>query len=297
MALIIDLRKGIGATSEYIAFRFPGGELHFKFTEDFANVLSGSDQDIHIYADCKTSDGIMLLALVAETIADTWTNEIHAFIPYMPYQQADRKFSEGESFSLRTVTTILNSLPISSFTIFDAHSDVTPALLRNCHVVDNSEFILKVFEEMNSKNPVTILSPDAGAYKKIFKLAQKIGFTGAIETANKYRSAEDGSLHTRLSVPDFNGRDILIIDDICVGGRTFIELAQTLQKFNVGKLYLAVSHGVFSNGLGVLSDYFRTVYTTDSRNQDYDDLLDDVNYREKPRVQTGEFNLRVFNVI
>ena len=41
-------------------------------------------------------------------------------------------------------------------------------------------------------------------------------------------------------------------------------LATALKQKNVGKLYLAVSHGIFSKGFDDLAQYFDAIYTTDS---------------------------------
>jgi ribose-phosphate pyrophosphokinase len=44
---------------------------------------------------------------------------------------------------------------------------------------------------------------------------------------------------------------ILIVDDICDGGRTFIELAKKLRPMTTGKIKLLITHGIFSKGIEV----------------------------------------------
>lgn len=261
----IDLTKGVAQTEQYKAFKFPGGEVHFKLN---AHLIEASEDDYSITARINSSDDLILLCLAVETLKKEGAHYIEVFLPYMPYQQADRKFSDFESFSLKTITNILNSLPVDKYFVFDAHSDVTGALLDNVTVIDNSEYIKFVVNDLNDKgaNNLTLLSPDAGAYKKIGKLADKIGFTGDVAAANKYRSLSTGTIESlELSKTDFEGADVLIVDDICMGGRTFIGLAEKLREKNVGKLYLAVSHGIFNNGLKELNSHFDGLYTTDSR--------------------------------
>ena len=65
---------------------------------------------------------------------------------------------------------------------------------------------------------------------------------------------------------DLEGQDCIIVDDICDAGGTFMGLATELKKKNAGKLFLAVSHGIFSKGLDNLTQYFDTIFTTDSFN-------------------------------
>jgi len=115
-------------------------------------------------------------------------------------------------------------------------------------------------EDINNK--FILISPDQGSLKKIYKLAEQIGYKGDIITCSKDRD-NDGKL-TRTVVPltkdyDFSEhnynhtKDYIIIDDICDGGATFINIAKELKnKFNKDtqpKIYLIVTHGIFSQGL------------------------------------------------
>ena len=53
-----------------------------------------------------------------------------------------------------------------------------------------------------------------------------------------------------------------MIDDICDGGRTFIECAKLLKAAGVGSMALYVSHGIFSKGLDPLENAgFTQVFT------------------------------------
>ncbi len=71
--------------------------------------------------------------------------------------------------------------------------------------------------------------------------------------------------HTDVFSPaPIEGYDCFIVDDICDGGRTFIELAKTLKEKGAEKIYLYITHGIFSNGFGDLSTYFEHIYTTNS---------------------------------
>jgi ribose-phosphate pyrophosphokinase len=272
--MLLDLTQGLTDNSQYKAWKFAGGEIHFKLKTPLIPI---ENPDINIQIRVNSSDDLMLLIIAIDTVKKANENaHITVFMPYMPYQQADRDFSTEECFSLKTVTNLLNTLPVNKYIIFDAHSDVSPALLKNCRVISNELYIAHIIrnvilkENMYDESKLVILSPDAGAYKKIFKLASNILFKGEVASANKSRSISTGNIDSvELSKQDFEGKDILIIDDICIGGRTFVELAKKLKERNVGKLYLAVSHGIFSNGFSELSKYFEKAFTTDSRSNSY----------------------------
>lgn len=275
--MILDLTPGVAKTSQYNAFKFPGGEIHVKLNMEELIQLTSKDirTDIVIRFRFNSSDDFILLLLVIDTLRkDSLGNSIAVEIPYMAYQQADRDFGLGECFSLKTICTILKNCGVPTFTVYDAHSDVAPALL-GAKVVDNTGFIEKVMEDLRQKSPkleetLVVLSPDAGAYKKIGKLMAKLNWKGDIAAANKYRSLSTGNIESlELSVQDFNGKDVLIIDDICMGGNTFIGLAEKLKEKNVGRIYLAVSHMISDAPNVKLWNHFKKVYTTNSRHENY----------------------------
>jgi ribose-phosphate pyrophosphokinase len=290
--LVLDLRKGIAETEQYKAWIFPGGEIHFRFTDKFIQQLVDSPHraDLFIIARMNNATRFLFTCLIIDAIAKDFDSTIHLVIPYFPYQQADRDFAEGEPFALPTIIKLLSTTKVEQVLLFDPHSDVTPALLQQAFpsvtVMDNSSFIQEVIDNIAAENNahitesdendwtpsknLTILSPDAGAYKKIFKLAEKIKFLGSIECANKYRKPITNEVFTRLSTTDFGMRDVLIVDDICMGGATFISLAEQIRTANCGRLYLAVSHGVFNKGFETLEQHFDKIFTTNSFRSQYD---------------------------
>lgn len=64
---------------------------------------------------------------------------------------------------------------------------------------------------------------------------------------------------------------ILIVDDLCDGGATFIAEAEYLKELYPNReINLFVAHGLFTKGLSIMFDYFNKIYTTNSY-QDFDD--------------------------
>jgi len=115
------------------------------------------------------------------------------------------------------------------------------------------------------KDKFYLVSPDAGSNKKIFDLAKSIGYDGEIIRCDKLRDISTGKIiETIVYHDDLCGKDAIIVDDILDGGKTFIEIAKVLKQKNVGKIYLIVTHGIFSNGYAELGEYFEQIYTTNS---------------------------------
>jgi ribose-phosphate pyrophosphokinase len=227
--------------------------------------------------------------------------EIHLFIPYLLGARGDRQFEKGgNSYLVDVVAPIINLQNYKSVTVMDVHSDVAAACITNLKVVGNSVLLSRALNSltvMNGKpydlNEVILCSPDAGALKKIYQAAESIKYTGDIMVATKHRNTvtnevEKTSVNYKNS---YANKDIIIIDDICDGGRTFIEIAKAIKadSKHQGKLVLVVTHGIFSYGVSPVLDFFNLIVTSNSV-KDYEDMI--VNER-----RTDVSSLKVINFI
>lgn len=241
---------------EFESFVFAGGEPHIKITPFDTN------QTVTITHRINSFNDLGLLLIAVDALQRMKVKAINAFIPYFPAARQDRLMQTGEPLTVKVYAQIINALQLNIIQIFDVHSEVTPALLNNCETIDNCKFIAKVVNQLNDN--LLLVSPDGGALKKIYKLAQNLGGKQVIE-CSKSRDVKTGKLSGfKVYADDLQGKDCLIVDDICDGGGTFIGLAQTLKAKNAGKLYLAVSHGIFSKGTAELAAYFDGIFTTNS---------------------------------
>lgn len=193
-------------------------------------------------------------------------------IPNLIDAQADKRFADNQSSGLKLVGKFLNSMK-ADFKIFHPHNqEVVEALLDNVELIDNSEFVEKVFDKLRPINNLILMSTDGGSYKWINKIADKIGFRNEVYGASKMRKYEDNKskLTQVIDRQDFEGKDILILDDICIYGGTFKGLSKMLRERNCGKLYLAVSHMTVQElGQDPVTDYFNKVFTTNSKFDEY----------------------------
>lgn len=214
-----------------------------------------------------------------------WT--VTVTIPFLIDSQADRRFDIDQPHGLKLVCNFLNGLSKFSYKIFHPHNpEVVEALLDRVEIVDNSEFIHETLSNIQSEiydnnsddmeNGLMLMSSDAGGFKPLMKLADKLDWKGETFSASKSRKYEEekSRLVQQVDRQDFEGKDILIVDDICVYGGTFKGLAKMLKERNCGKLYLAVSHMTIQDlGEDPVTDYFDRVFTTNSKFDSYEKPL------------------------
>lgn len=246
-----------GEEIQFESFVFAGGEPHIKINPNFDHT-----KEVTITHRLNSFNDLGLLCMAVDALKRMDVTLLNLVIPYFPAARQDRVMVKGEPLSVKVYADINNHLHFKKVTVFDAHSEVTPALLNNCEVVSNHQFIAQVLTEIGAE--VLLISPDGGALKKIYKVSEFLGGLEVVE-CSKSRNVKTGQLTGfKVYADDLQGQDCLIVDDICDGGGTFIGLAQALKKKNAGKLYLAVSHGIFSKGFEELASCFDKIFTTNS---------------------------------
>lgn len=238
-------------------FAFSGGERHLRLPlyEVFDSAV----------VRIQSSDDVMRLALLADIVDPT---KVDLVIPYLPYARQDRRCTPGEAHSLRVFAKILNVLKFHSVKVYDPHSIVAEALIDNLVVVPQDDVIAlnKNLVEFIGAPSTVLVSPDAGALKKIYAVGKRFN-NSRIVCADKERNLRTGEI-IRMTVNDpygsLVGKNALIIDDICDGGRTFIELANVLKENGASSVELYVTHGIFSKTLAALNGAVSRVWTTDT---------------------------------
>lgn len=230
-------------------FEFPGGEIQVRVVNYPQNPVIVARVSSH-----RDVMGIMMLNNAIRGLGGR--PSLH--MAYIPYARQDRVCQTGEAFSLRVFADMINSCNFSRVTVADPHSDVATALIERAVVVDQ----LRCLEMCEVEMSDVIISPDAGASKKAFAVANK--FAVQMVQASKIRDVRTGVITSPMVYGSVFGKSCLIVDDICDGGRTFIELGRVLKDEGAGSLSLFVTHGIFSKGLGELRKYYDKITTTNS---------------------------------
>lgn len=253
--------------------KFPGGELHLtnKWYNDFyleLNPIDRKDDVDNVICRIQNSDDFMKLCLFTDAFKRLWKLN-NLIIPYIPYARQDRIPVTGEALSIKVFTDLLNNLGYSKVTVLDPHSDVSTALINNVNIIPQCSIWSNQLIWLYNNNFITdfdLISPDAGALKKIYKLHEYVKEKCKnIRIGMKHRDVLTGQITGTSIIGEAEAKTCIIVDDICDGGRTFIELAKVIRK-DYDKLILCITHGIFSNGFDELFKYFDQIYTTNSWN-------------------------------
>jgi ribose-phosphate pyrophosphokinase len=174
------------------------------------------------------------------------------FVPFLPYGRQDKPINNESCFGLRTFIKIVSGFYKEIQTI-DAHSEVFHGICGDNYLSYEDRFPTEHIRFAVSDSASEIACyPDKGAM-------QRYGH-GVCLPSVSCRKVRDQATGAILSIElDANGlsvvdKNVLIIDDIIDGGRTFMETAKLLKSSGAAKVFLYGTHALCSKGVDILHD-------------------------------------------
>ena len=252
---------------------FPDGTLLMKlpFSPKPSNEIRW-----HYENDAELFKLICLVKSMREMYKDV---RIDLFMPYLPNARQDRVKNPEDVFTLKYFCEIINSLEFDTVFVTDVHSNVGLALLDRVREIkpwgqihnaltkitfmETGDVMHEAREECY-KN-LLLFYPDEGAMKRysgemgmpyIFGVKDRDWKTGQIKRLNL---AGDVSM--------IEGKNILIIDDICSKGGTFYYAAKELKEAGAANIYLYVTHcenTIYEGELLKEDSLIKHIFTTNS---------------------------------
>jgi ribose-phosphate pyrophosphokinase len=215
--------------------------------------LESKEPQATIRWDFESESELIQIVQLSDLLYRNGQNTQHLEMPYFPYARQDKKVQNDLTFARNSFMRVLYHLSFSTITTYDIHSDPTYTIdgFKNNRPNHFLDAIINFGTD-------AIFFPDEGAMKRyqsqfldspMFNMIPKM-------YGNKVRNQQTGMIegYKVTTWKDFHNKErILILDDICDGGATFIAAANELNKLNVGEIGLCVSHGIFSKGVTPLA--------------------------------------------
>lgn len=181
-------------------------------------------------------------------------------IPFFPHARQDKQISNENTFSKVVICDILKHYEhlYSHIETVDVHSTEYFENFKYQPINIKQDFITKY-----TLNPDLICFPDKGASGRGYN-THEIPYFSLDKSRNQLTGEITGLL---CSLPlDLKNKTILIVDDICDGGKTFIEASKVLKQMGAKNVDLYTSHGIYSKGTQVLKDSgIRNIYNREEQ--------------------------------
>ena len=207
------------------------------------------------------------ITLVYDSILNSGSHiiELELNIPYLPYARCDRVFEKGNPNSLKVFMEFLESLTgLTRITTCDIHNkDATTSYKLPLYEINQLECFKSSLRYDTKLEYDLVLAPDKGSVDKAKSIADYLGIP--IFYCGKERDITTGKI-IKSTIPErvnFKGKKVLIPDDICDGGYTFIKLAELLKESGVKIVDLYITHLIASKGLGVFKGFIDEIYYYD----------------------------------
>ena len=261
----IDLISKKYSEIEYDIFKFNDGEPHIKFISE----ISHKDEYV-VITRITTSDDLLIVLQVGDILERHGVN-YKLYLTYLMGMRMDRVMTFNEAFSLKVITDMLKNIHPKEIYIFEPHSEKTLELLNakefsmlHCDSVYN-----KFVDNIIDNKHVVKCYPDWGAFLRYKHDIHNSKSDYVI--LDKKRDLNNGNI-TGMTIsssstsPDNKPYErIIIIDDLCDGGRTFIEAKKLLNsEYPDLPVDIFVKHMVNEKGLENLLNNFEHVYITNS---------------------------------
>lgn len=296
-----SIKKYFGDEAEFVFFdasKFPDGEIYVRANPYYyTRKIRGQDVNIvySLYPD--TSDRLIELLFIIDSVIRFGSNSINVIIPYFPYARADSSNIKSCSVGCKVIFDMIYSAGADRLSSFDVHFDsnllVGPSnkfySLSFAYLI--SEYCIKTYtndvvkkniffgrkkvekekyDNINSHSGVrsfSYVATDYGCAKKfnncLSEECEKITF-------GKKRNY-DGDVFLKHLDGDIQGKDCLIIDDILSTGNTICEVARILHEKGAKSINAFVTHPVLcSNAVEMIeSSCIDHVYVYNTINVPY----------------------------
>ena len=261
----IDLIDARYSEVEYDIFKFNDGEPHIKIISEIDH-----KQEYSIITRIRTTDDLFIVLQVGD-ILERHGVDYKLYLTYLMGMRMDRVMTFNEAFSLKLVTDMLKTIHPKQIYVFEPHSHKTLELLnaKEFSMLEYDNTYSRFIDDIIDNNHVLKCFPDNGAYKRYKDFISNTNSNYVI--LDKKRDISNGNIvgmkvsSTFTNPVNLPYDRIIIIDDLCDGGRTFIEAKKLLnEEYPDIPIDIFVKHMVNKNGLNNLMNNFNHVYITNS---------------------------------
>jgi len=240
--------------------RYPAGEPHVTIAEWIQKMMREGPENFvghttGIIWEAFNYDDLVLMVVAWKTLARRFGQEKKFIVPYFPFGRHDCRRDEWDSDPLHMALDIVRPMMDANCLItIDPHSNVSGVIP---HVTQRE--IVRAWGAHNEASSMdTILIPDAGATKRAEIWVDLFPHCQVLQ-AYKHRDVRTGELsgfHIDASDTEIDEiNKVLIVDDICDGGGTFLGLAAELPAWAETPTLLT-THGLYTKGTTELAKVF-----------------------------------------
>lgn len=255
-------RFGTGEAKGQIKESVRGSDLYLLVdVTNYSLTYSVCGHENHMSPDDHYQDLKRIIAAVGGK-----ARRITVIMPFL-YEGRQHRRTSRESLDCALALQELTKMGVESIITFDAHDPrVQNAIPLNSleTVAPNYQFIKAMLQHVPDirldSDHMMVISPDEGGMSRAVYFANVLGLDmGMFYKRRDYTRIINGRnpivAHEFLGT-DIDGKDILIVDDMISSGDSILDVASELKARNAGRIFVAATFGLFTNGLDKLDEAY-----------------------------------------
>ena len=231
-------------------------------------------RDVYVIQGCHypVNDNFMELLFWIDALKRASAQNVTAVIPFFCYAQGDKKDEPRVSIRARVCADAVEVAGADRVLTMDLHSPQIQGFFRI--PVDHlyGRNVLAGHFRALQVPDLVVCSPDVGfakgaaAYASLLQCPVVIG--------NKQRTDHTETVQVLEVIGDVKDKNVLLVDDLTITGRSLIEMAKVLKQRGAKDVYAAVTHGVLSKGAGprIADSQIKKMFITDTIESTFDPL-------------------------
>lgn len=259
-------RFGTGEAKGHIKESVRGDDLYLLVdVTNYSLTYSVCGHTNHMSPDDHYQDLKRIIAAVGGK-----ARRITVIMPFL-YEGRQHRRSSRESLDCALALQELVQMGVSSIITFDAHDPrVQNAIpLTSLETVaPNYQFIKALLHNVPDihfdSDHMMLISPDEGGMSRAVYFANVLGLDmGMFYKRRDYTRIVNGRnpivAHEFLG-SNIEGKDVLIVDDMISSGESILDVAKELKSRNAGRIFVAATFGLFTNGFDKLDEAYEKGY-------------------------------------
>lgn len=192
----------------------------------------------------RPNEKLIEVLMVAASARKQGVKTITLVAPYMCYMRQDKAFHSGEVIS-QTIIGELMALYFDNVLTVDAHlhrvHELAQAIPAKRAINITSTEPMAHFIEDNVEQPF-LIGPDSESEQWVANIANHYQMDYRIASKKRFGDKE---VEVVLPLADYQGRHIVIVDDMASTGKTLLAVVNSLAKFSPVSISILVTHALF----------------------------------------------------
>jgi ribose-phosphate pyrophosphokinase len=239
--------------------RFSDGEFNFQILEN----VRGSDVFI-IQPTCPPTDqNLMELLIMIDTFVRASAERVTAVVPYFGYARSDKKDRPRVPIAAKLVANLITTAGANRILTVDLHASQIQGFF---DIPVDHLYAAPVVVDYFNAHPIEnliVVAPDTGGAERARAYAKRLGAGLALCDKRRERANVADVMNV---VGDVEGKNCLIIDDMCDTGGTICKVAEALAKAGAQDIYAFFTHAVLSGkaAKNITDSHLRKVIVTNT---------------------------------